>query len=319
MQRTKISYLTHTWNPLAMRCTPVSPGCQNCWHIAMAKRHAGNPILKNEERDAWAGGKPVLRAKELETPLRMRKSARIGVQFMGDLFHEDVPDEVIDRVFAVAALCPQHIFIMLTKRAERMAEYTLGLQTVEGAKRFEDQRSDPMTLHRYAMDFRRGKPLPNVWAGVSVENQATADERIPHLLRTPAAVRFVSIEPMLGEVRLKSIATPGSPHSDCASTLMLDALDGFRATSSCSGTQGPSLDWVIVGCESGPKRRHCEVEWVRGVVEECQYAGVPVCVKQYCNFAGDVLHPEYMPDGSIAYPDAWPEDVAHHAWPEVVG
>ena len=202
---TKIEYLSKTWNPVAMRCTRVSPGCDHCWHLSMAARHAGCNQLAEPLRRARAGGTPWLNEQELQAPLRWRKPQRVGVQFMGDLFHSDVQECFIDRVFAVMALCPQHTFLVLTKRPERMRQYLS-----DSAYRAERVGIDAEHLSgtdRHINDERARWPfpLPNVWMGTSVENQDVADKRIPHLLQTNAAKRWVSVEPMLGPVDLTSV------------------------------------------------------------------------------------------------------------------
>ena len=348
-------YTPETWN-LQAGCSKVSSGCDNCYALRMAIRLAHNPGITPAAREAyrkaierkpndkwgWSGRVTVIEER-LEKPLRWRKPRAIFVCSMSDLFHEDVPDEVIDRVFAVAALCPQHIFILLTKRAERMAEYTIGLQTVEGAKRFEDQRSDPMTLHRYAL----GNPLPNVWAGVSIENDDYA-WRIGELLRTLAAVRFVSIEPMLGPVDLRPwlhsyTRTPG---------------EGWP-TPWCDAINRRGQFWPIVGGESGPGARPMHPDWARKVRDDCAAVDVPFHFKQwgewwYCRDAYDdhsatayvcstgkpphivgtskpawnVWRHEHQSCGGIHCPmyrvgrkaaGHLLDGVAHHAWPEVVG
>ena len=130
MNRTGIEYLDWSWNPVAMRCTPVSDGCKNCWHLAMARRHAANPTLRREVREARAGGKPWLDVKELEAPLHLRKPARIGLEFMGDLFHQSVTTAMRDRVFDVMWRSPQHTFVVLTKRPARMVDYVRGRASV---------------------------------------------------------------------------------------------------------------------------------------------------------------------------------------------
>jgi len=263
MNKTSISYLTHTWNPLAMRCTPVSAGCQNCWHIAMAKRMAANPKIPAEERAAYAGGAPVLRLREIEAPLRMKAPAVIGVQFMGDMFHEAVTIEQIDAVWGAMARSTQHLFILLTKRPQRMNEYTLGLQTVDGAWRFEQQhRISPNPLHGYAVKFRTGKPLQNVILGVSVENQASADERIPWLLRTPAAKRIVSAEPLLGPIDIDAAMYPEPRHG----------MNGFGFTDGFGYEF--CLHAVYAGGETGPKARPCHPDWARALRDQCISADV---------------------------------------------
>lgn len=308
MNRTSIDYLTHSWNPIAMRCTRESPGCANCWHLAMAKRLAANPALPEAERAAYAGGHPVLRVHELEAPLHLRQPAVIGVQFMGDLFHESVSNEAIQEVFSIMGdeAAWQHKFLLLTKRPERIQAW-----------------DDWMDATRSIAEPGTWWPR-NVWLGVSCENQATADERIPHLLRTPAALRWVSLEPLLGEVRLTAIQTaPGRPLKDHPNTIFAPLGNALRKPPppkpgyTIFSAGWPGLDWVVVGCESGPKRRPCKIEWVRSVVEQCRDANVPCFVKQIPDADGDVLHPQHMPDGSVVYSDAWPVDLRVRQMPEV--
>ena len=169
MNRTGIQYLDYTYNPIAMRCTRVSEGCDNCWHLRMCKRHVGNEKLSDEMREARDGGPPAMMHDELTAPFRLRKASFIGVEFMGDLFHETIPESFFVMVWDVMVECPQHTFMLLTKRPERAKEMIPA-------------------------------EAENIWVGVSAENQRTADERIPVLLQIPAKVRFVSMEPLLGPV-----------------------------------------------------------------------------------------------------------------------
>jgi protein gp37 len=251
MNKTGIQYLSHTWNPIAMRCTPVSAGCENCWHLRMANRHAVNPTLKPEMRAARAGGATVLMEHELDAPLRLRKPARIGVQFMGDLFHPDVPDEMIERV--MLHRCAQHQYLYLTKRPKRMAEH----------------------FNRYS--GRRA--AENEWLGVSVEDQRTADERIPLLLEIPAAVRWVSYEPALGPVdfgpwvRCKcgryATTERRTGHRECDRRATEVGHDSIKIPS-----------WIVTGAETGPGKRPAELDWFRRVRDQCATAGVPFFFKQ---------------------------------------
>ncbi len=189
---------------------------------------------------------------------------RIFVDSMSDLFHEDVPDEVIDRVFAVMALTPQHTYQVLTKRPERMRDYFA--MPAPGEERASDRiMAATYEVADYAKAFYRepsGWPLPNVWLGVSVEDQERADERIPHLLSTPAAVRFLSMEPLLGPVEFSDV----SRRSDAVEQLGRRALAG--------------IDWVIVGGESGPHARPFDIAWARSLRDQCQQAGVAFFLKQ---------------------------------------
>jgi protein gp37 len=261
MNKTGISYLTHTWNPIAMRCTPVSEGCANCWHLTLCKRQAANHILTAERRAAAAGGPFVLLEDELTAPLRLRQPATIGVQFMGDLFHEDIDDDSIAKIWSVMGLAGDHTFVVLTKRIERMREWvsTVGMGglsghacDVPGIERYWKVNNMMLNLDGPCAVAKR--PLCNVYLGVSAENQYRADERIPLLLETPAAIKFVSVEPVLGPIEF------GNRYL-------------LRRT-------GESIDWLIIGCESGAHRRPCKLEWVQPLVEEASRSAVPVFIKQ---------------------------------------
>ncbi len=261
MQKTKIEYLTHTWNPIAMRCTPVSEGCRNCWHLAMAKRLAGNPKICNEFKNAYAGViPPVLIHTEVEAPLHLRKPARIGIQFMGDLFHGANKNEWVAKIFDVMEDTSQHTYFLLTKRPENIENFLI---------------------------YYTPAAFPNLWLGVSVEDQKTADERIPILLQIPAAHRWVSVEPMLGAVNLR-----GSSYGP-------DWLEGWDVEAQCCGrphhfengsveccgqpepvqVQTKKLDWVVVGGETGLGARPLHPDWVRSLRDQCQAAGVPFFFK----------------------------------------
>lgn len=180
MNKTTIEYLDYTWNPIAMRCTPVSIGCVNCWHLRLCNRMAANPNFSDEIRAAYAGKSPPrIIEKRLEEPGHTKKGGIVGVQFMGDLFHDDVDDETIMGIIDVMLDTPYHTYQILTKRPKRM-------------KWIIDDYLDYIV-----------SPLPdNIWLGVTAENQEMADERIPVLLQIPASVRFVSVEPMLGAIDL---------------------------------------------------------------------------------------------------------------------
>lgn len=246
MNDTNIPWTDYTWNPFS-GCSPVSEGCRNCYARRMSKRLRG--------RAGYPADDPfrvTFHPNCLEEPLRMRKPRRIFVCSMGDLFHPDVPDERIDQVFAVMALCPQHVFQVLTKRPERMAQWV------------RNERSLHVVLQHWK-NSRQGLntwPLPNVWAGVSAENQATADERIPHLLNTPAAVRFVSCEPLLGPVDL-------------------DGIWGYPGSADSEMLENWPIHWIICGGESGPGARPIHPDWVRDLRDQCKAARVPFFFKQW--------------------------------------
>ncbi len=239
MNKTDIEYLDHTWNPIAMRCTPISEGCKNCWHITRAKMLAKNPMISAFAQMAYAGKvKPRLIKSRLDDPLKVKKPSRIGVQFMGDLFHDDVTDKQIDSIFQYMAndsFAPlgqwnasPHTFLLLTKRPGRI-------------------------LTGHPEHFERWK---NIWLGVSVELQKH-EQRIIDLLHIPAAVRFVSVEPMLGPVSLE----------------LLSYLRHSKGYQSPMEYYGP--DWIIAGPETGPGARECKPEWIEDLYEQCKAAGVP--------------------------------------------
>ena len=219
--------------------------------------------------------------KALPQPLRWRRPRRIFVNSTSDLFHESVPDEWIDQVFAVMALCPQHTFMALTKRPERMRAYM----------------SDPGLRHRIAMAIAmvadlppedefaaqvrcNAMPLPNVWLGTSIEDQATADARIPHLLATPAAVRFISAEPLLGPVDLwKWIGVHHHPDNNVQDAAVRAAIN--KMIRLAREQMGGGLDLVIVGGESGPGARPMHEDWPRRLRDQCVAAGVSFFFKQW--------------------------------------
>lgn len=256
--KSKIEWTDATWNIL-VGCSRVSPGCDHCYAIGVAHRgmspqHRGLTIHPEGERVDWNGQineVPHL----LDQPLRWRRPRRIFVNSLSDLFHPDVDEGFIGSVWNTMALSPQHTFQILTKRPQRMAK----LLTAWAAGGWMWRRSDMMWCGP-----TKG-PLPNVWLGVSVENQRYADLRIPHLIATPAAVRFLSVEPLLGSVELR-------PH-------LRRISDASRAASEYEWSSD-RVDWVIVGGESGPGARVMDLDWAVRVVDECAHWNVPAFVKQ---------------------------------------
>jgi protein gp37 len=266
MGKTSIEWTDASWNPI-VGCTEISPGCANCYAARLASTRLRNTPqykglaakLKSEIQfpavhahgipegtiqPRWTGEVRLL-LERLQEPLRWRKPRRIFVCDMGDLFHESVDAEAIGLVVQTIAKCPQHTFQILTKRAARMKEIFSG--------------------YTEYTTFFRGKPLPNVWLGVSVENQHFADERIPLLLETPAAVRWISAEPLLGGVKLPD-AQSREIH------------------------RWPQLDWVVCGGESGANARPMHPDWARSLRDQCKAAGVPFFFKQW----GEWLHVNQM-------------------------
>ena len=258
--KSAIEWTDATWNPIR-GCSRVSEGCRNCYAERMAGRQI-NGAYKGLVRSTGGGWTGEVRFVEdaLDRPLRWKAPRRIFVNSMSDLFHEKVTESWIAQIFNVMRSAEQHTFQVLTKRPERMRDL----------------------LSRWAASPGIGngygwvtKPLPNVWLGASVEDQAMADERIPLLLQTPAAVRWVSSEPALGRV---------------------DFHRWLYNTSVLSGEQtgGASLDWLVVGGESGPGARPFDLAWARSAIAQCRAAGVPCFVKQLG------AHPHYeQPSGRM--------------------
>jgi protein gp37 len=248
-------------------------------------------------------------------PLRWKKPRRIFVNSMSDLFHPGVPDEWIDKVFAVMALTPHHTYQVLTKRPDRMRAYFANPNTwgrifglAETLKPSELYNGNVYSA-KYAVT---GKGfLPNVWLGVSVEDQSAADARIPDLLATPAAVRFLSMEPLLRPVDLRPYLWASASLSGSEYPMM----NGPRRGEAIAPAD--RLHWVIVGGESGPNARPMHPDWVRSIRDQCAEAGVPWFFKQWGeweprhNWNHHIMR-AIMPDGSICPDDAVPQDVGAH-------
>ena len=294
----------YSW-PVINGCLPAGPGCEHCYAMRLAATR-----LKHTERykglarfgsngPQWTGAVRLVE-KELTMPLRLRKPSRIFVCDMGDLFYEEVTDAMIDRVFAVMMLAPQHTFIVLTKRAERMRAYlsdpTLYERVLVHADALRASRSD---LTMTGVSNPTTHPPPWIWWGVSVENQDAADERVPLLLQTPAAVRFLSVEPLLGPVNLDpphcqycpddledlGHADDGTPwcmrcDSEMAQGWWLEPLDDDGQP-----LNGPAINWVITGGESGPRARPASPQWFRNIRDQCVASGVAYFHKQNGEYA----------------------------------
>ena len=293
----KIEWTETTWNPVT-GCTKASPGCANCYAEKMAHR------LKAMGQAKYANEfTPTFHPEALSEPLKWRKPRRVFVVSMGDLFHDAITDEQIAAVFGAMAACPQHTFQVLTKRAERMRRWFEWIeQDCEAPYEcaYESTVALGRDLHVTPVTCRvepPGWPLPNVWIGTTAEDQQRADERIPHLLATPAAVRFVSCEPLLGPV---DIGDPVVRHG-------MSLIDSGRCPMRGEQYSPPSLDWVIAGGESGPGARPCSEDWIRQIVTDCGEAGVACFVKQLGGY------PRKRKD-----PNEWPEDLRVRQWPETV-
>jgi protein gp37 len=293
MAQSSIEWTGKVWNPTT-GCNKVSQGCKNCYAEKMHKRLKGMGQDKYR-RNFLDGAFP--HEESLLYPLTIKKPTTFFVNSMSDLFHDMIPDSYIAKVFAVMALCPQHTFQVLTKRSLRMnilinkdvffdymheaadeiegnnpyLLYTLEKHDIEGEKMaFPSNNLLPhlKAAKWYSGTFHNGDdtehefyyegqyPLPNVWLGVSVENQETAEERIPHLVETPAAIRFLSMEPMLEAIDLSKV-------------LPVNLLP-----------ESPELDWIIVGGESGHKRRPFNADWARTIKEYCWSHNIAFFMKQ---------------------------------------
>lgn len=281
MSESAIEWTERSWNPI-VGCTIKSPGCTHCYAMRMAGRlqamgHASYQGLtqKSKAGAVWTG-KLALNEKALLAPLKRQKPTVYFVNSMGDLFHEDCPDEWIDRVFAVMALCPQHIFQVLTKRSARMREHLQRPQHKRVAGHVGRIRRNFADEGKYLPFIGEPDILDNVWLGVSVEDQKRADERIPDLLATPAAIRFLSCEPLLGPVDLTCLRDDGETF-----------IDALSRNPGMTDAQGP-VDWVIAGGESGPKSRPMHPDWARGLRDQCAAAGVPFFFKQWGEWGPDV-------------------------------
>jgi protein gp37 len=275
--RTGIEWTDATWNPVT-GCTKVSLGCKHCYARRQFPRVYGARRFEDVR----------VHPERLDQPIRWARPRRIFVNSMSDLFHEDVPVAFLDEVFEVMAATPRHRFQILTKRP------SLALAYIRRANWGLDQ-------------------LSHVWFGVSVEDQQTANERIPLLLAMPTALRFLSVEPLLGPVRLRMLETGKSALGE---QLYLDALTGaWTAESTATMTEQPlapatehpsrgevmrrvvaappaplpsslpAVDWVIVGGESGPRARAMAPAWPRSLRDECSSADVPFFFKQWGEWA----------------------------------
>ena len=329
-----IEWTDRTWNPVR-GCSVVSPGCVNCYAMKQAHRFSGKGkayegLTKLTSAGPQWTGKIRLVEEALTEPRRWRKPSRVFVNSMSDLFHEDVPDAFIDQVFAVMACCPTHTFQVLTKRPGRMLKYLsyeYRWAQVEG-------QCDVLVggSEAPALATPERTHLPNVWLGVSVEDQARADERIPLLLQTPAAVRFVSCEPLLDALNVRHYigldgANSGADFRERNGWGYDEWSGGFTGPNlhndSCYAPE-PGIHWVIVGGESGSGARRCDLRWVRDLVRDCRSAHVPVFVKQL-GARPDGWWPTFPLNrhavrdpkgGNIA---EWPEDLRVREYPEMAG
>lgn len=272
--RSTIEWTDATWNPVT-GCTKVSAGCDHCYAETFAERWRGIAGHHFEH-----GFDLTLRPERLAQPLTWQRPRRIFVNSMSDLFHHDVPDAFIAAVFAAMIAAPQHTFQLLTKRHARMR--TLLTRHDFALTAYQ------LAISIYHTPVRAGWPLPNVWLGVSAETQPWANLRIPALLATPAAVRFVSAEPLLGPINLTQ-ATTGSGRDH-------------------------GIDWLIVGGESGPHARPMHPDWARSLRDQAAAVGVPFFFKQHGAYTWQIGGPYRTPDLFVSAEDG--SAVAEHEVPD---
>lgn len=293
-----IAWTEETWNPIR-GCTRVSEGCRNCYAERVAARFSdvGQPyhglarlvpvghddrtgaVLKTVPR--WTGDVMYVKDHILD-PVRWRKPRLIFVNSMSDLFHPGVPDEWIDRIVAVMALAEQHTFQVLTKRPERMLQYLVNLSN--GGDKTIERLGDAIFMEAggEACQMLRGRlvlPLPNVWWGTSAEDQETFDKRTCLLKQTPAAVRWLSLEPLLGPIDMGKV-TIGTVKGKQDPLLYSAFWEGTIPFDEYD-VKMHKIDWVVVGGESGPGARPMNAEWARDIRDECIVAGVPYFFKQW--------------------------------------
>ena len=312
----KIEWTQETWNPIA-GCSIYSPGCARCYAMRMAARleamgrdlYAGLTTPSKAGR-VWTGEVRVASDDVFLRPLRWRNPRTIFVNSMSDLFHERVPDALIDRVFAVMALCPQHTFQVLTKRSARMRAYMAAGREHQVGQAVHDAAPvgrdiGPSSLMwtpkrgHGSFDFNGRWPLPNVWLGVSAEDQRRADERVPDLLATPAAVRFVSAEPLLGPICF------GQLQEGLPANAWLTWLD--------------ELDWIIVGGESGPGARPMHPDWARLIRDQCEATGVAFHFKQHGAWTVAMDREAQDPDWRADYSNTLNDRRPEIAWLNLAG
>jgi protein gp37 len=359
--RSGIEWTDATWNPVRARrrdgtgrvgwhCEHVSEGCRNCYAEAVnARLGTGAPYKPAHRQDIEV----FLDDKTLLAPLRWARPRKIFLGSMTDVFADFVTDQMLDHIFAVMAACPQHTFQLLTKRSARMRAYLrdptaapriyeivcylvidLDLRVVLIAPGIDAKLAPPGP--RVMLDVW---PIPNVWLGVSAEDQATADARIPDLLATPATVRWVSPEPLLGALDFTRIRCPYRcvPPDYCNAC----APDGADPTGTYDALASGDLHWIVTGGESGPGARPRHPDWARSLRDQCAGAGVPFFDKQHGQWVPLAAENEGFwptegdgcirlnPDGTRG-PNGWPmqrvgkkaagrllDGVLHDAMPEV--
>lgn len=318
---TGINWTDETWNPI-VGCSRISSGCKNCYAADAARAPRLQQFPQYQAVKEWNGSIAFVESA-IAKPLKWKKPRKIFVCSMSDLFHENVTDEMRDKVFAVMSLCPQHTFQVLTKRPKNALRY-LSIQGRAGEIGLVADRmaiaqksggcpteSDKVLGMGESWSKFKGLPLPNVWMGVTVENQKMAEERIPLLLKIPAAKRWLSMEPLLEGVSLN-----GEGMIDAATAFLEDCLhtkyyDPYRHIGAWEDFNFlKAIDWVVVGGESGRNARPCDINWVESIVDQCQEEKVPVWVKQMG--ANSTCYEEPCPSPRGDRPQAKLENIPHY-------
>lgn len=313
--KSNIEWTEQTWNPI-VGCSILSPGCTNCYAMKMAARieamkssHYDGTTKRVNGNAVWTGKLALAPDHIVLEPLRRKKPTTYFVNSMGDLFHETAPDEAILKVLDVirrtsydggsncGTIKGEHTYQVLTKRAARMTSFMPRL-------RFNPRDDRGLYL---ADDGKPSVVMKNLWLGVSAERQQEADERIPLLLQTPAAVRFVSAEPLLGPISFRWAKWDNWKNPDGSRRSEVDQHDGLRM-----------LDWIIVGGESGPNARNFHLEWAVAIVEQCRAASVPCFVKQLGAAPMFADYPMEMKSRKGGDPSEWPDSLKVRAMPKVV-
>ena len=288
-------------------CSVVSPGCTNCYAMKQAHRF---PVRQGLTRQTKGGmvwtGEVRFHEPALEQVLRWKRPRRIFWNAHGDTFHESVPDEWIDRCFAAMALTPHHTHQVLTKRPRRAREYLRGALTGEHIYSLVNEMAGRREVNDPRVTAANPDcwPLPSVWLGTSVEDQHRANERIPILLDTPAAVRWLSAEPLLGPVDLRRINTMRWRGAEVLNSLT-GTLEGMFGD--YCATRLSSIDWVVAGGESGPGARPMHPDWVRSLRDQCAAAGVAFLLKQWGAWLPGEIYTEEREGGTagglVRFPD----------------
>lgn len=287
--KSNIEWTDATWNCL-YGCSLVSPGCKHCYAVLQTHRIAGvhdnykHLTVLGDHGPEWSGD-VFMHADKLEQPLRWQRPRMVFVNSLSDVFHPGVDDDFVAAMFAVMGAASQHQFQLLTKRPERMHAWFKRVSGLYGGNPWKILEHCERAAVKYGLNVNAGGtwPLRNVWIGVSVESQTFAEKRIPFLLQTPAAIRFLSMEPLLGAVDL--------------------TRDDWIH----------KLDWVIVGGESGPGARPMDPEWVRDIRDACVVNRVPFFMKQWGNFDADgVKHRSKKETGCLI------DGVDYKQWPRQV-